>query len=96
MASDYQIKNLDICKFMEGIITLSFVLNKEAHEFGQLLKKEKGYQVELIFVKELHEIPETDDPRFVVKDRGNGDADSITHSSQSKKDQNVVMQQMWN
>lgn len=59
---NYQIKNFDIVKMEnEGIITLIFAVHQEAVDFGQYLEQEKGYRVELTLVRELQEIPETDE-----------------------------------
>lgn len=45
----------------EGIITLIFAVKQEALDFGNFLENEKGYQVELTLIRELYEIPETDE-----------------------------------
>ena len=45
----------------EGIITLMFAIYQEAFDFGKFLETEKGYQVELTLIRELYEIPETDE-----------------------------------
>ena len=62
LGKNFQIKNFDIARMNnEGIITLIFAVYQEALDFGKFLENEKGYQVELTLIRELYEIPETDE-----------------------------------
>ena len=49
----------------DGIITLIFAIYQEAWQeamdFGNFLENKKGYQVELTLIRQLCEIPETDE-----------------------------------
>ena len=62
LGKNLRIKNFDIVRMNnEGIITLIFASHQEAADFGNFLMKEKGYQIEITFIRELYDIPETDE-----------------------------------
>lgn len=62
LGQNLQIKNFDVAKMTsEGVVSLIFALYPEAEDFGRFLQKEKGYEVELALIRELYEIPETDE-----------------------------------
>ena len=61
LASNLQLKNFDVAKFGEGVISLNFLVQAEAEDFGRFLQTEKGYEVELTLIRELYEIAETDE-----------------------------------
>ena len=65
MGQNLQINNFDISNFSkQGIISLNFAIYQEAVDFYNYLEQEKGFSVELQLVRELHEIPETDEMHF--------------------------------
>ncbi len=58
-------KTFDVNKMQEdNIVSMDFTNNQNAINFKSCLEREMGYQVELVYIKELQEILETDENNF--------------------------------